>query len=210
MRGRWRDRAIAPDSTYRDIEEVGLNPIKVGPHDESEARWSEWMALASGGDRVAYRKLLVEVGEVMHAYLRKHFGDGDFIEDCVQECLLSLHRARATYDPRRRFRPWMFTIVRHKAIDFLRRGGMRSRLGSELAREAPRSDPGTTSEATIAVAQILSALEPKYREALVLTKLGGYSLSDAAAESGISATAMKTRVHRAMTQVRQRLDGEGA
>jgi RNA polymerase sigma-70 factor (ECF subfamily) len=166
------------------------------------------MARASDGDRSAYRKLLEEVGDVMHAYLHKHFGEGDFVEDCVQECLLSLHRARATYDPARRFRPWMFTIVRHKAIDFLRRGGMRARLGVDFAREAPTSDPGKGAETRIEVRQILAGLEPKYREALVLTKLDGYSLSDAAARSGISATAMKTRVHRAITQVRDRLEGE--
>lgn len=168
------------------------------------------MVRAGNGDRAAYRKLLEEVGDVMHAYLRKNFGDGDFVEDCVQECLLSIHRARKTYDPARGFRPWMFTITRHKAIDFLRRGGMRASSRSELERLTLAMDAGTSMEDSIQVSQLLSDLEPKYRDALILTKLAGYSLLDAAARAGVSTTAMKTRVHRAIAQVRRRLEGEEA
>ncbi len=168
------------------------------------------MVRAGNGDRAAYRKLLEEVGDVMHAYLRKNFGDGDFVEDCVQECLLSIHRARKTYDPSRGFGPWMFTITRHKAIDFLRRGGMRASSRSGLERLALAIEAGTSMEDSIQVSQLLSDLEPKYRDALILTKLAGYSLLDAAARAGVSTTAMKTRVHRAIAQVRRRLEGEEA
>jgi RNA polymerase sigma-70 factor (ECF subfamily) len=82
----------------------------------------------------------------MERYLRRHFGESDFVEDCVQECLLAIHRARATFDPARRFRPWMFAIVRHKAIDMLRRRGTRRRHETQDAHEeeptAPGSSPG--------------------------------------------------------------------
>jgi len=174
---------------------------------ESEARWSAWMGRALAGDADAYRRLLEEIAPVMEQYLRRRFGASDFVEDCVQECLLSIHRARASYDPRRPFRPWMFAIVRHKAIDLLRSRGTRRRheapeAGSEPA--APAADPTAALEA----AQVLGALDAKYRDALVLTKLQGHSLAEAAERLGVSVTALKSRVHRGIREARRLLARE--
>jgi RNA polymerase sigma-70 factor (ECF subfamily) len=176
-------------------------------------RWTGWLARYRGGDRAAYRDLLVELGDVIEAYLRRHFGAGEFLEDCTQECLLAIHRSLATYDPARSFRPWMFTIVRHKAIDVLRRRGTRTRHEvSESAglMEGSHAYSPPLAEHAVQAAQILSALEPEHRDALVLTKLQGYSLAEAAERAGISASAMKSRVHRALKGARRLLEDEDA
>ena len=175
---------------------------------EEEARWSEWMARANEGDADAYAGLLSEIGVVMDRYLRRRFGESDFIEDCVQECLLAIHRARATYDVARQFRPWMFTIVRHKAIDLLRRRGTSQRYETHEARgveaEAPMADP----TAALQAAEALQGLAREYRDALILTKMQGHSLDEAARHAGVSVTAMKSRVHRGIQQVRRLLAQE--
>jgi RNA polymerase sigma-70 factor (ECF subfamily) len=166
------------------------------------------MDLANAGDGDAYRDLMLDLGGVVEAYLRARFGELPFLEDCVQECLLAVHRARGSYDPSRAFRPWLFTIVRHKTIDLLRRGQTRERVVADsdrLAREpAAMHDPAAGMEG----ARILARLEPKYREALSLTKLAGYTLPEAAEHAGVSTTAMKTRVHRALRSVRKLLERE--
>jgi RNA polymerase sigma-70 factor (ECF subfamily) len=176
---------------------------------EEEARWSQWMVRANTGDAEAYAELLGEIGGVMERYLRRRFGESDFVEDCVQECLLAIHRARATYDPARRFRPWMFTIVRHKAIDVLRRRGTRYRHEAQEGRGeeplAPIADPVVALQA----AEALRGLAPEYRDALLMTKLEGHSLDEAARQAGVSVTAMKSRVHRGIKQVRRLLAQEG-
>jgi RNA polymerase sigma-70 factor (ECF subfamily) len=175
---------------------------------EEEARWSAWMCRANAGDRHAYERLLAEIGDVMERYLRRRFGDSDLVEECVQECLLSIHRARASYQPSRPFRSWMFTIVRHKTIDLLRRRGTRQRhetaapRGEEVA--APAVDPGAALQA----AEALAAIRPEYRDALILTKLEGHSLGDAAKLAGVSITAMKSRVHRGIREVQSLLERE--
>jgi RNA polymerase sigma-70 factor (ECF subfamily) len=102
----------------------------------------------------------------------------------------------------------MFAIVRHKAIDLLRRRGTRQRhetaapRGEEAA--APAVDPGTALEA----AEALTAIRPEYRDALILTKLQGHSLAEAARLTGVSVTAMKSRVHRGIREVRSLLARE--
>ncbi len=156
---------------------------------------------------------MAELASAIEGYLRARFRDdcaSDFHEDCVQESLIAIHRARHTYDPRRAFRPWLFTIVRHKAIDLLRRQRAQRRIGDTGAEEvhpvvtAGPADPSPRLDG----ANLLAGLEPKYRQALVLTKLDGYSLAEAAARAGVSVTAMKTRVHRALRAVRKSLRAE--
>jgi RNA polymerase sigma-70 factor, ECF subfamily len=173
-----------------------------------EQRWSAWMTRARGGDREAYAELMTELADVIGAYLRARFGaarDSDFLEDCVQEALLALHRVRHTWDPRLPFRPWMFAIVRHKVIDLLRRRAVRR---SEPVRADEWADRERDPSHGLDGARLLAALEPSYREALVLTKLEGYSLEEAAARAGVSTSAMKSRVHRAIQMVQRSLREE--
>jgi RNA polymerase sigma-70 factor (ECF subfamily) len=175
---------------------------------EEERRWSEWMARAQGGDREAYASLMSELGSAVESFVRVRFGslrDAAFLEDCVQESLLTVHRVRHTWDRRLPFRPWLFAIVRHKVIDLLRRRAVRR--GEEPPREEPahESDPAAGLDG----ARLLAGLEPAYREALVLTKLEGWSLEEAATRAGVTTGAMKTRVHRALRLLQKRLREEG-
>jgi len=174
---------------------------------QEEQRWSAWMASAQAGDREAYTKLMAELANAIESFVRARFGgarDHDFLEDCVQEALLTLHRVRHTWNPRLPFRPWLFAIVRHRVIDLLRRRAVRRT--EELPDEEParEADPGAGLEG----ARLLATLEPAYREALVLTKFEGYSLEEAATRAGVSTGAMKTRVHRALRTLQKRLREE--
>ena len=60
--------------------------------------------------------LLQRVLRIRHGFLQA--ADRD---DLMQDVLLSLHRAMATYDSRREFVPWMMAIVRNKGVDRARR-----------------------------------------------------------------------------------------
>ena len=166
------------------------------------------MERANRGDGDAYRELLTEIGDVIHGYLHKRFGDPGFVEECVQESLLAVHRARHSFDPRRSFRAWLFAIVRHKAIDLLRKRGTRERF-EVLDSEALEAGPSHSDlEARISAAQLLNQLDPEQREAIILTKLRGVSLSDASGQLGVSLSAVKSRVSRGIRRLRSLLDEE--
>jgi len=195
---------------YLRTHRMGVRERASGRFEADERRWRGWMAQALSGDGDAYQRLMSELADAVDAYLRARFGPAPFVEDCVQESLLAVHRARASYDPRRPFRAWLFAIVRHKAIDLLRRQETRRRVETrdvENGTDAPgpASDPAASMDAAV----LLQALPEKYREALTLTKLEGRSLEEAGARAGISAKAMKTRVHRAIRAIRTTLAEEG-
>ncbi|MAE94131.1 MAG: RNA polymerase subunit sigma-24 [Deltaproteobacteria bacterium] len=168
------------------------------------------MAAAQGGDADAYRTLLSELERVLRTYLRRLLGEPSLLEDGVQEALIAIHKARHTYDPDRPFRPWFLAIARHKAIDILRRGrnpalpSASQDDGEDPAEPAVEDRP----EAALEVARMLSALPEIFREAIVLTKLQGFTVDEAAAQAGVSATAMRSRVARGMGQLRRRIEEE--
>jgi len=154
------------------------------------------MAAAHRGDKRLYERLLREIAIAIDRYIRRRFGALSFVDDCVQECLLTVHNARHTYNPERPFRPWLFALVRNKTIDLLRRSYAEHPLAEELDAD---SLPGPVEkESEVDAEDILSRLKPQFRRALVLTKIEGYSLGEAADRSGISETAMKSRVSRAL------------
>lgn len=188
---------------------AGEDPTRSQRADD-EARWAALMVRAQAGDSTAYRSLLGELADVAEAYLRRHFGALPIVEDCVQEGLLALHRARHSYDPRRPFRPWFFTIVRHKTVDVLRRRARRERhelAAAELDAHAGEVDTAK-GESAVEAARFLAGLSPPYREALILTKIEGRSVSEAARTVGISSAAMKSRVHRAIRMAQKMLERE--
>lgn len=160
------------------------------------------MMSAQKGDTAAYSRLLVELGHVIERYLLARFGNVISVEDCVQEILLAIHRARHTWEPGRAFRPWLFTIAKHKAIDELRR---------ERSRQVPREAVDGQSvnaevEEAATVSRLLRRLDRDKSEALILTKVVGLTCVEAAEHCGISEPAMKLRVHRGIKQARRLLE----
>lgn len=178
---------------------------------DDELQWSEWMGRALEGDEDSYRLLLDALGKAIEHYLRSRFGALDFSEDIVQESLLAIHQARHTYATDRPFRPWMFAIVRHKAIDMLRKRKARPDLdnrgspGQEQPSVLEDHATNDSAEALLESAQLFNGIKPQSRQALLLTKVEGLSVKEAAERLSVSEVAMKVRVHRALQELRSQL-----
>ncbi|GAB1261275.1 sigma-70 family RNA polymerase sigma factor [Aurantivibrio plasticivorans] len=204
-----RADADHPETVEAANQASAKNTRTLERYAEDEARWSRLMAESQQGNDGSYRELLSELGGVVEAYLRVNFGGIDFLEDCVQECLMAIHQGRHTYDVNRPFRPWLFTIIRHRAIDLLRK---RSRSpdttsvddGQSNIRFEQFSGEDQADEHTLHD-EIFGGLSPSFREALVLTKVVGLSMREAADKANISEAAMKVRVHRAIGALKKQL-----
>ena len=131
------------------------------------------------------------------------------MEDLVQDVLLSLHVARATYDPERPFVPWLLAIVRNRLADGARRHVRRAAhevtvdaLTVTFADAAPNTIQEVAGD-TRALKDAVQALPPGQRQAIELLKLREMSLKEAAKASGVSIGALKVATHRAMTALRR-------
>ena len=174
--------------------------------ESDELRWAAMMVRAQSGCEAAYRQLLQELSEVIACYLYSRFGHHHFIEDCVQESLVAIHEARHTYDEQRKFRPWLFAIVRHKAIDALRRQRSHENVvGQQREEQAIVSQgPGANQlENQVFQRNLINALSPAHRDAITLTKIHGYSTAEAAAQLSITESALKVRIHRGIGRLKR-------
>lgn len=190
--------ATAPDTTMHDA----------GDKDWSgdDKRWGMWMSAAQDGDKKAYEQLLGEVAAAIEHYLRARFGPVEFVDDILQECLLSMHKGRHTYDKRRPFRAWLFAIVRHRSVDYLRRRG-KANASAALADEQVQS-PAAAVATMVDASSILSQLTEEQRTIIVLAKYFGYSAQEVGAQLGISVAAVRVRLHRALRHTRRLIDTE--
>ena len=91
------------------------------PDTAADLRRSGWMAQAQAGDGAAYQALLHDCLPVIKSIVRRRGVPADRVDDVVQDVLLTIHRARQTYDPRRSFTAWMSVIAERRAIDLFRR-----------------------------------------------------------------------------------------
>jgi Sigma-70 region 2 len=81
---------------------------------EVDRRRAAWMVAAQAGDRAAYETLLRDCIPFIKQVARGKGIRPDLIDDVVQETLLTVHRARQTYDPNRSFTAWLRTIAQRR------------------------------------------------------------------------------------------------
>ena len=139
--------------------------------------------------------------------------DGYDADDAVQEAFRQLAmRPDVARDPG--VLSWLFTVVRRTCLRLLR-PFLRERrtLGQRIdaAEEDIPShdlDPQAALEQwrlVHAVHQAIAELDPLHREVLVLRDLEGLTGDETCSALGLGEAAMKTRLHRARAELRQRL-----
>jgi RNA polymerase sigma-70 factor, ECF subfamily len=164
-----------------------------------------WMARAQDGDGDAYRRLLEGVASDLRGFFRRRVREVQEVEDLVQETLLTVHRARHTYDPARPFEPWLYAIARNTLADAFRRDRRRAeRHAADDDVQAIAAEPPSHASG---VDGIFDGLPEGQREALEMVKIKGLSIEQAAVQAGISQGAMRVRIHRGYRALRARLLG---
>lgn len=180
---------------------------------ERGAHWREWMRAAQRGDALAYERLLADLLPFVRGLVRARIGDDANAEDVVQDVLIAIHTARHTFQAGRELEPWVRTIARNAVIDALRRRArQRARSGDvELgeiaddprARESAEAEPLPRS-----LERALERLPSVQREAVLLLKVEGLSVAEAAARARTTPGALKLRAHRGYRMLRDLLGRE--
>lgn len=173
------------------------------------------MQAAQDGDARAYARLLKEVAPLLRGTVQRQrpFLDAADVEDVVQETLISVHTARATYDPRRPFLPWLFVILRSRMADLGRRHVRHAahEVQGEDLELIPAADRGPVDKSGFGDPQLLiraiRELPRKQRKIVELLKLREMSVNEASAATGMSPTALRVGMHRALVALRKKLTG---
>lgn len=77
------------------------------------------------GDENVYTELVHRYERELFRYLARYTGDASMAEDVFQNAFLQVHLKRGLYEDGRPFRPWLYAIATHQAVDALRKAGRR-------------------------------------------------------------------------------------
>jgi RNA polymerase sigma factor (sigma-70 family) len=157
-------------------------------------------------DDEAFAALFRECGADVHAYASSLLGNSSAAEDVTALAFERLYRSRSRLDHGRgTARAWLFAIARNAALDELRR--RRRQPQGELPDELPGDQDAEAALDQIArrttVRDALAALPLREREVVLLKFHGQLSNSELARALGVSESNAGTRLHRALTRLRE-------
>ncbi|HXN38480.1 MAG TPA: sigma-70 family RNA polymerase sigma factor [Solirubrobacteraceae bacterium] len=172
-------------------------------HASGAARATHRGSLKGGAFEALFRDCAADV----HGYAVSLLGDRQSAEDVTALAFERLYRFRARLDSARGTpRAWLFAIARNAALDELRR---RRRHPSSVATEVPDPEDERSSHALeraerrATVRAALASLSRREQEVVLLKFHGQLSNGELARVLGISESNAGTRVHRALTHLRE-------
>jgi len=166
---------------------------------------------ALAGDGKAYAELLRETARQLRPYLSKRLNQQADVEDVLQEILISIHKARHTYDGTRPYGPWMYAIANFRLKDRLRKhyADPLSRAAEIEVAENISANDVTESEFTYeSISGEIAKLPTKQATILQLIHAQGYTAKQVAERMGMNESAVKVSAHRAYKILKQKLSGE--
>jgi len=181
---------------------VGFDPVQ-------EAELTQLMRRANDGDGSAYEQLLMRILPFLRTFISRRLGRTNGGEDVVQEILLSVHKARHTFDTEKPFMPWMLAIAQYRLADHWRRNGKiaeREISDESLVNLAPADQTIDWNGGNGELEQVLSNLNGRQREVVTLLKVDGLSIKEAAQRLGMSESALKVTAHRAYKVLKESLE----
>ena len=165
------------------------------------------------GDARGFERLYRRMAPRVRGFLRGLCGDARLADDLAQTTFLKVHQARETYRLGAPVEPWVFAIARRTWIDHARHRRRRPEALSadgqlpEASAEppAPRGFEALSSDALETLERGLGELPAAQREAIVLLKVEGLSVAEAAEVAGVTVSNLKVRAHRGYEALRRAL-----
>jgi RNA polymerase sigma factor (sigma-70 family) len=164
--------------------------------------------VAQAADRAAFAALFNHFAPRLRSYCARQGIAPDVASELVQETMLVLWRKAASFDPAKaQVSTWLFTIIRNKRIDRLRRENRPELTADDLAifanDETSAHDDMSATQDAARLAVALEALPPEQRTMMVKAFFEDKSHSDIAAETGLPLGTVKSRIRLALSRLKQ-------
>lgn len=160
----------------------------------------------------AVRAVYAAHGGELLRFARRALGDRGLAEEAVQETFVRAWQARERFDDRLgSLRTWLFAILRNVVIDLARARAVRPALAhdADSRREPVTGDEFDAALAGWQVEEALRRLSPDHRVVLLEVHLRGRPYAEVAAELGVPAGTVKSRVFYGLRAMRLALEELG-
>lgn len=164
---------------------------------------SALVTAARAGDAGALDRLLAVSQPDLLRFARRTCANAEDAEDAVQAALWQLHRRIGTLRVIAAFASWLFRIVERECRRLLRL--QRRTVPLEQADPAALRIEPVPSDLRRDLGSMIAGLPDLYRKVLILRDIEELTAPEAAAQLDISVEAVKSRLHRARTMLREKL-----
>lgn len=167
---------------------------------------SDLMRAGIGGDQSAYAQFLTQIVPMIKPMVAKKITSAD-VEDVLQEILISIHKARHTFDGERPILPWLIAIARFRIADYLRKhyAQMRHKIADVEELENILADVTDETSNNESIDEMLEDVAPQNKEILTMMHVQGYTAKEVAERIGMNESAVKVAAHRAIKKIRTKL-----
>ena len=167
------------------------------------------MRQSLAGDQRAYATLLTETTRLLRPFLSKRLRFSNEVDDLLQEILLSIHKARHTYDGKRPYKPWAYAIAKFRLLDHLRAhysDQLRHAIDFDELEENLHEHVTESEMSYESISGEVQKLPEKQALILQLMHQEGYTAKEVAEKIGMNESAVKVAAHRAYKILRERLE----
>lgn len=171
------------------------------------------------GDQAAFEQLVHRYERPLYSYLTRYLGDPNQAQDVFQSTFVQLLRKSDTFEHDRRFRPWLYSVATHLAIDAMRRAGRQKAMSIDR-RTGDEETDGRNDLRTLLedlgpspIAQLeererrdwvrkaIDDLPVDLRSIVLLNFYQGLKYREVAEALGIPLGTVKSRLHKAIAQL---------
>lgn len=176
------------------------------------------MQAFAAGDARAFETLYDRHGLPLWRFVQRHVHDSALADDLAQDVWFAVIGQAARYEPRARFRTWLFTVAHHRMVDHWRTHKAHTSLDAgteegEALADVLAIDSGfgpvrqlQSREQAQALLDALAALPLPQREAFLLQAEAGLSVAEIAQATGVNTETAKSRLRYARERLRQTLE----
>lgn len=174
-----------------------------------EIKLEKLFIAAINGDNGSYAEFLRLFASYLQKSLSKKIFNTAEIDDVSQEILLSVHKARHTYDGNRPLKPWLISIITFRVNDYLRKFYRDKTYETfPIDDNFDIEDENLVTESPIDNEEInraISNLSQKQQEVIKLMYFKELSVKEVAVQLGYSESDVKVTAHRAYKILREKI-----
>ena len=165
--------------------------------------------MSDPGVRPRFADVAEENLDGVHRYLCHLVGDRHLADDLTSATFERALRDWGRFDPARgRPSVWLIEVARRVALDHFRKDGRRRAREERYASGVPEAVPGPQDLGGFSpgLRAALARLSRAERELVALRVVLGLDAAEAGRVAGMSASAVGTGLHRALTKLRQEVE----
>ena len=161
------------------------------------------------GNYSAFESLFRKYYPVLCAYAHR-FVELDDVEDVVEDCMVWLWEKRESLVINTTLNQYLFSMVRHKALNVLTRKGIADKaaawyFSSLKDRSMMYIDQYQVEELKKRIQEGIQSLPESYRNAFVMHRFQGLSYKEIAEENNVSVKTIDYRIQQALKIMRKHL-----